>query len=108
MRCAVGGIAFLLKAERNAWVHGVATVVLIGGGAWMRLSRGEWCWIVAAIVGVWVAEAFNTAVERVCDAVCPQVNPLIGQAKDVAAGGVLIAAMGAAVIGVLVLGSHLW
>jgi diacylglycerol kinase (ATP) len=106
--CAMRGIGLLVKREKNAWVHLGATMVVVAVSLGLRLSREEWCWMVAAIGGVWVAEALNTAVERVCDAVCPEVNPLIGRAKDVAAGGVLMAAMGAAVIGVLVLGPHVW
>jgi diacylglycerol kinase (ATP) len=105
--CALRGIGLLVRREKNAWVHAAATVLVVIVSCVMRLSREEWCWIVAAIAGVWVAEALNTGVERMCDAVCPEKNPLIGQAKDVAAGGVLMAAMGAAVIGVLVLGPHI-
>ena len=59
-------------------------------------------WIVVAITLVWSAEAFNTALEQLADALHPQQHPGIGRAKDVAAAAVLIAALGAAVIGLLV------
>jgi diacylglycerol kinase (ATP) len=56
---------------------------------------------------VWSAEAFNTALEQLADALHPERHAGIGRAKDVAAGAVLIAAVGAAVIGVLVFVPHL-
>jgi diacylglycerol kinase len=60
-----------------------------------------------AIVLVWGAEAFNTALEQLADTLHPERDPGIGRAKDVAAAAVLIAALGAAVIGVLVFVPHL-
>jgi len=63
--------------------------------------------MVLAIVGVWMAEALNTAFELLCDVASPQFHPVVKQSKDVAAGAVLISAMGAVVIGLLVLGPHI-
>jgi diacylglycerol kinase (ATP) len=67
----------------------------------------EWCWMTLAIIGVWLAEALNTAIEFLTDLVSPEFHPLAGKAKDVAAGAVLIAAIGAGVIGMFVFGPHL-
>jgi diacylglycerol kinase (ATP) len=67
----------------------------------------EWCWMTLAIIGVWLAEALNTAIEFLTDLVSPEFHPLAGKAKDVAAGAVLIAAIGAVVIGMFVFGPHL-
>ena len=58
-------------------------------------------------MSVWTAEALNTAFEFLADVASPEFHPLVKHAKDVAAGAVLIAAFGAAVIAVLVLGPHL-
>jgi diacylglycerol kinase len=62
----------------------------------------EWCALVSAIALVWAAEALNTAVELLTDLVQPERHPLAGRAKDAAAAGVLLASIGAAVIGALV------
>lgn len=70
------------------------------------LSRAEWLWIIVAITLVWCAEAFNTALEQLADALHPENHPGIGRAKDVAAAAVLTAAVGAAVIGMLVFVPH--
>lgn len=68
-------------------------------GAAARLSAEEWRSILFACATVWSAEGFNSAIERVCDRVCPTHDPLIGAAKDIAAAAVLIAAAGAVLIG---------
>lgn len=58
------------------------------------------------MMAVWTAEALNTAVEFLADAVSPEFHPLVKHSKDVAAGSVLISAIGSAVIGLLVLGPY--
>jgi diacylglycerol kinase (ATP) len=63
---------------------------------------GRWCWIILAISIVWTAEALNTAFEFLADAASPEFHPLVRDAKDVAAGAVLITAGAAAVIGGIV------
>ena len=103
---AWAGLRTLLRTQHNAWIHAAATLLVIAAGAYFRLGAGEWLWLVLAITLVWTAEAFNTALELLADAVTPEPHPLIGQAKDVAAGAVLLAALGALVIGALVLGPH--
>jgi diacylglycerol kinase (ATP) len=60
--------------------------------------------LVLAIVSVWTAEAMNTAFEFLCDVVSPDFHPMVEKAKDVAAGAVLVCAIGAAGVGALVLG----
>ena len=104
---ALRGIGVMLRSQHNAWVHAVATVVVVAVGAVLRLSRGEWCWIVLAIVSVWTAEALNTAFEFLTDVASPGFHPVARKAKDVAAGAILLAACGAVVIGLLVFGPHL-
>ena len=101
------GIWTMLKSQHNAWVHAFATVAVVGAGFLFRLSAHEWCWLVLAIMAVWTAEALNTAFEFLADAASPEFHPLVKHAKDVAAGAVLIAAIGAAIIGLLILGPHL-
>lgn len=104
--CALKGIAITLASQHNAWVHAFATVVVVIVGFYFGLSRSEWCWIVLATVAVWTAEALNTAFEFLTDVASPEFHPLAGKAKDVAAGAVLIAAMGAVIIGLIVFGPH--
>jgi diacylglycerol kinase (ATP) len=106
VKCAVRGVAIMLNTQHNAWLHAVATVVVIAVGVAVRLSVSEWCWIVLAITSVWTAEALNTAFEFLTDVASPDFHPIAEKAKDVAAGAVVLAACGAAVIGFMVLGPH--
>jgi len=100
---AFRGLAVLLAGQHNAWVHALATGLVVALGAWLRVSRGEWCLLVMAMALVWTAEALNTAAEELADAVHPERHPGVGRAKDVAAAGVLLAALAAAVVGLLIL-----
>jgi len=106
-RCALQGVWTMLRSQHNAWLHGLATVVVLGIGACLGLTKGEWCWIVLAVMAVWTAEALNTAFEFLADVASPEFHPLVAKAKDVAAGAVLISAVGAATIGVVVMGPHI-
>jgi diacylglycerol kinase len=106
-RHAFHGITLMLRSQHNAWLHAVASFCILVMGGLFRLSDGEWCWIILAIMAVWTAEALNTALEFLADAASSEFHPLVKKAKDVAAGGVLISAMGSVIIGLLVLGPHL-
>ena len=103
---ALQGLAHLVRTQANARLHLLAAVLVCAAGAYFGLSRAEWLWITVAVTLVWCAEAFNTALEQLADALHPQQHPGIGRAKDVAAAAVLIAAVGAAVIGLLVFVPH--
>lgn len=101
-RYAFRGIAAVLRTQHNAWIHAGATVAVVVAGLWLRVSLLEWGLLVLAIAAVWTAEAFNTAVEALGDAVSVEQHPMVGRAKDAAAGAVLLAALGAAIVGALV------
>ena len=92
----------MLRCQHNAWIHAGATIVVIAAALLFRISTGDWCWIILAISIVWTAEALNTAFEFLADAASPAFHPLVRDAKDVAAGAVLITALAAAIIGALV------
>ena len=104
---ALQGVAHLVRTQPNARLHLLAALLVGAAGFYFGLSRVEWLWLTVAIVLVWSAEAFNTALELLADALHPEPHPGVGRAKDVAAAAVLIAAVGAAVIGLLVFMPHL-
>lgn len=99
---AFAGIADLYKTQPNVWIHTTAAVVVIAAGFFFSISTTEWCLVIMSIAFVISAEAFNTALEHLTDLVSPNYHELAGRTKDVAAAGVLIAAIGAAVIGILI------
>lgn len=102
-RHAFGGIADLLVTQHNAWIHALATVCVIVVGLSSGVSAIEWCVLILAMMVVWVAEALNTAIEYLCDVASPDFHPLVKKSKDIAAGGVLLSAIGAAVLGFIIL-----
>ena len=89
-------------------VHFVATLIVFALAIWLKVTRADWLWLLAAITGVWVSELMNTAMERTVDLASPNVHPLAKSAKDTAAGAVLVAALFAVAVGALVLGPPLW
>ena len=96
---AVEGILEMLKSQHNAWVHLVATLAVIAMGLMLGVSTAEWCFLILVMMAVWVAEALNTAFEFLCDVASPEFHPLVKKSKDVAAGAVLLSAVGAAAVG---------
>lgn len=96
------GIKGLIVNEHNARIHLFATVCVIVAGFLLQLSVLEWAVVALCIGGVFMAEALNSAVEALCDKVSPDYDPLIGRAKDLAAGAVLLFVGGAAVAGLCV------
>lgn len=93
--------------QRNFRLHASALVVVVTLGLLVGLSREEWLAVVLASGLVLSMEAMNTALELVCDAVTRERNPLIGRAKDAAAGAVLMAALCACAVGAIVFWGHL-
>jgi len=106
-RYAARGLRAVFQSQPNAWIHAAAAMAVILAGAVVGLSRLEWCLIVGAITAVWVAESLNTAFEALCDVASPAVDPLVERAKDIAAGAVLITAVGAAITGAIIFGPRL-
>jgi diacylglycerol kinase (ATP) len=92
----------MVRSQHNAWVHALATVVVVIAGVVLGVARMEWVALILAIVSVWTAEALNTAFEFLCDVASPDFHPLVEKAKDVAAGAVLICALGAVATGAIV------
>ena len=106
IRHAVAGIRVMIASQHNAWIHAAATVIVVAVGLSFGLTRAEWCWITLAVISVWTAEALNTAFEFLTDVASPEFHPLAAMAKDVAAGAVLITAVGSVIIGLLILGPY--
>lgn len=100
---AIAGLGFVIRNEHNARIHIAAAILVLTAGLFYQISAPDWLILILAIVGVWFAETMNTAFEYLCDVVSPQKNEAVRHAKDIAAGAVLITAMGAALIGVIIL-----
>jgi diacylglycerol kinase len=104
---AFQGWWYVLRTQRNAWLEVAIACGVFAVAIWLRLDALSWVIIVLTAALVFAAEFLNTAVEVIVDLVSPQHHPLAKIAKDVAAGAVLLAASGAAVVGLLLLGPPL-
>jgi diacylglycerol kinase len=107
-RHAYAGWWHMLRTQRNAWVHALASLAVFGLGLWLGLGRVEWALIILTVALVWMAEFINTALEAVVDLASPAHHPLARVGKDVAAAAVLVGAATAVLVGLLILGPPLW
>lgn len=96
---AFEGIFSSIKTERNLIIHTVIMTLVIIFGLIFKINRYEWFTCIILFIVVISSELFNTALELVVDIASPKINPLAKRAKDIAAGAVLITAIGAAIIG---------
>lgn len=108
-RHALSGWWFVIRTQRNAWIHMLVSIVVILMSLFLKINASNWALILLAIALVWIAEFLNTALEAVVDlASNHQQHELARVGKDVGAAAVLIAALSSILIGLLVLGPPLW
>src|SRR5690554_4171750 len=89
-RYACFGIIVAAKSERNMKIHLSVAITVIVFSIVFKLSLFEWLFILFAIGGVIALELVNTAIERVTDLASDDFHPLAKEAKDIAAGAVLV------------------
>ena len=82
---AFQGLAFVLRTQRNAWIHLAMTIIVVGISIFLHLDIGEWITILLVIGLVWLAEFLNTAFEVLVDLASPEIHPLAKISKDVGA-----------------------
>ena len=99
---AINGVKILFQTQVHGRFHAFFGLFVITAGFFFHISAAEWCMVVLSISMVLAAEAINTAIENLTDLVSPDYHPLAGKAKDVAAGAVLICAIGTVVIGFII------
>lgn len=101
------GIKSLFGREPNAQIHLTVAVLVIAAGFFFNIERWEWCAVMLCIGGVFMAEGFNTAIEKLCDKACPELHPLIKLTKDIAAGAVLLLVIASVTVGLIVFLPHI-
>jgi len=101
-RYACNGILLAFRLEFNMWIHAAASFGVLLTNFLLKVSQTEWLFTLLLIGLVWMAEVFNTAIEKLGDRVNPDHDPGIGEVKDLASGAVLLICI-IAVIGALVI-----
>ncbi len=104
---AFEGLFFVFRSEANAKIHLLAAGLVIGMGLYFKISFDHWVMLLIAISIVIAGEIFNTAIEKLCDHIHLDYHPAIRNIKHVAAGGVLILAISAAIMGVIIFSQYL-
>lgn len=99
---AFSGIRRLFLLESNSLIHLFATVCVVIAGFLFHISVAEWIAVIIVIGGVFAAEAVNSAIECLGDAISTDYNKQIKYAKDLAAGAVLFMAIAAAIVGLII------
>jgi len=107
-RHAFRGWWYVIRTQKNAWIHAVVTILVILLGLFLKLPVRDWAVLFVTISTVWTAEFLNSALEAVVDLASPDQNPLAKVGKDVGAAAVLIAALASVVVGLMIMGPPLW
>lgn len=99
---AFEGLFTVIKKERNMKIHCMAAILVVLFGIFLGISKTEWiiCFLLFGMI--MALECVNTAIEAVVDLVTEEIHPKAKLAKDAAAGAVLIAAIFAAIVGLMI------
>jgi len=106
--CAIEGILWAVQTQKHLRWHFLAALAVLFAALFFRVKAGEFLLLAFAVTLVLFAELINTALEVVVDLVSPDYHPLARRAKDVAAGSVMVASIGAAVTGYFALSKYIF
>lgn len=106
VNCAIEGILYTTRTQKHMRYHFLAALAVLFVALLLRVSSIEFMLLALAISFVLFAELLNTSIEVVVDMISPEYHPMAKLAKDVAAGAVLVAAFGTAIMGYLVLAKY--
>jgi len=104
---AFAGLGHLLRTQRNARIEVALGLAAVAAGLVLGLSTAEWAVLAVTICLVLILEGLNTSLELAVDLASPQLDPRAKAAKDLAAGMVLIAAIGSVAVGIALFGPKL-
>lgn len=107
-RHALHGWAYVLRTQRNAWIHSAIAIAVFLVGLWLKIPPRDWAMIILTAALVFSAEFLNTSIEVTVDLASPDLHPLAKIGKDVGAAAVLVSALAAILVGLLLLGPPLW
>jgi undecaprenol kinase len=104
---AFSGLIHTFSSQPNLRIHLTIALLVLLAGWWFGITRMEWIILLFTIMWVIVSEMINTVIEAVCDLLSTEYHRSIKVAKDVAAGMVLVGAMGSIIIGLIIFTPYL-
>ena len=105
---AFRGVWVVVCDNNSYWVHGLFAVATVAMAAALGVESWRWCVLALCITAVLATETLNTAMEELAKAIDDRFNPHVRDALDMGSAAVLIAALGAALVGLIVLLPPLW
>ncbi len=105
---ALSGLLVMLRTQPNARIHLIIGIAAVAASYWLELGTVRVCLVILSVAAVWTAEAFNTVVEMLVNMISSERSWAAKWAKDIAAAAVLVTAMGAFMVGLLILAPPLY
>lgn len=105
--CAVRGMVYTLRTQRNTWIELAAAAVVFAAGIWLHIEPLEWAILGFTVFTILALEAVNSAIEAVVDLASPDYSELARVAKDTAAGAMLFAVIGSLIVAAAIFGPKL-
>lgn len=105
---AFNGLLFAFKTQRNFIAHFIISFLVIALAVWLKITFGRFLILLLLIIFCLVVEMANTVVEKTVDLITDKWDPKSKIAKDLAAGMMLLASLGAVLVGLLILFPPLW
>jgi diacylglycerol kinase len=103
-RDAFRGLKAGVRGQNSFLVHGLVAVAVVVAGLLLRVTLTEWCLLTLCIFGVLVTEMFNSALESMAKAITGESHPHLGNSLDIGSAAVLLAALGASIVGSIIFG----
>jgi diacylglycerol kinase len=106
-RDAFRGVKEGVRGQSSFFVHFFVAAVVVAAGLVLGISRTEWCLLAMCIAGVLTAEMFNSALESMAKAITGESDPHLGNSLDIGSAAVLLASIGASIVGAFIFGHRL-
>ena len=106
-RDAFRGVKAGVRGQSTFFVHFFAAAAVVAAGVVLRVDLHEWCLLVLCIAGVITAEMFNSALESMAKAITGESDPHLGNSLDIGAAAVLVASIGASIVGTIIFGNRI-
>lgn len=107
-RNARKGFRLVIKSEKNIRVHLIVASIVMTAGVLLKFDVIKFCILLLAISSVISAEMLNSAIEFTLDSIYHnKYNRMVGMAKDISAGAVMLCTMISVSIGIILFGKSL-
>lgn len=106
-RDAFRGMKAGVRRQSSFFAHFFIAAVVVVAGIMLGVSRIEWCLLAICIAGVLTTEMLNSSLESMAKAITHESHPHLGNSLDIGSAAVLMASIGAAIVGAIIFGNRL-